>query len=284
METGLLVCRLNVLKNINKRTGILAAIEACFIVCMLQPFVDIAKSEGFSLTPFGFPIMQSENIAHLVLLSSAILFLANCPFDDALTFDIIAKCGYKNFFLGNILFIGMFSGIYILFVQFIALLCILPVIDFSFSWGTGWYNYLDINILIRYHTVFPVEPYILYNFSAAEALLLSSLLEWYLVTFLGLLSYCLNRLTHRSLGLLAMVIFALLDLTIYNMYPFFWYFVSPVSLAMLTTYQYSSFSGNVTLAYGQFFFPITIGLLILGCFYIECILTKKKGVVLCVKY
>ena len=112
METGLLVCRLNVLKNINKRTGILAAIEACFIVCMLQPFVDITKSEGFSLTPFGFPIMQSENIAHLVLLSSAILFLANCPFDDALTFDIIAKCGYKNFFRQYTFYWHVFRNLY----------------------------------------------------------------------------------------------------------------------------------------------------------------------------
>ena len=49
METGLLVCRLNVLKNINKRTGILAAIEACFIVCMLQPLLTLQNLKFFHL-------------------------------------------------------------------------------------------------------------------------------------------------------------------------------------------------------------------------------------------
>lgn len=281
MAKSVRVCQNQFLKFIHRpRTLIMTVILAIFIYCMLQPFVDIAQQNNFGLTPYAFPFLTNDHIAHLVILSVAVLLFSSAPFVDDATPYIISRSGMPSYATGNVFFILVLSILYTATVALISVLCILPVVQWGTDWGDGWRAISQYEFVAQYFRVFDISRYLLATYTAPMALWISIVLEICVVFFLGMTTMTLNRLTRRPVGLWVAIAFAVMDFGTCNLLPLFLVKVSPVSLSSLTAIaEYNNFL-SVGLNDAVIFFVISIIVLVLSYQAVECIyyLQRKKGI------
>lgn len=113
--------------------------------------------------------------------------------------------------------------------------------------------------------IFSIPESIIREYAPANVLLISILLEWACVVWLGLLIYFGNKITGKSLGTIVGIFFTLLDICIANDWLDSAYRFSPVSLAQINRYSGYALKYKINLAYGVRFFVFGILVLIVLC-------------------
>ena len=96
---------------------------------------------------------------------------------------------------------------------------------------------------------------------ARYALLISVLLEWWCVSWIGLLIYFFNKLTGKAIGTCMGAFCVLLDICISNDWMAWANRFSPITLAQLNSYTGYNLKYHITFEYGVSFF--LIGMLLL---------------------
>lgn len=246
-------------KNLASKKLLLIIFFLSFIMFpYARPIICTAKAHSWRLSPFLYTFLSNDGLANMLILSSSLLLFA----DFSPSPQLGSSSNHITTVISHIVYILAAALIYIVIALIISIILLLPVINVKTEWDIGWKMLAYSGVYDAYPPLLTLSTALIKNHSASNALLLSVILTWFFLSFLGLISYLFSRaLPHKSnVYLIISVIIS--DTSIYNMLPPYYLKFSPLSLSMLSTYNEEAMSYGITFEYGCLFYLISIPLLI----------------------
>ena len=236
-----------------------------FIFSTVQPACDFAAAVGYAASPWVFPHITSDFICQLVITAMIIVLFCDAPFEKQMSIYILPRAGNLAWTLGICLYIVLLSLIYVLAVLFSGLVALLPHLELCNSWGKIWGTLARTTAGSQFGMVLTVSDYIIGAYSPIEAMITSFLLEWACCVWLGLLIYLLNAIFLKPIGCFTAAVFVLLDITIWNEFPYTLFRFSPVTMAQLAAISRPESMYGLSKEYAIKFYAITLSLLFFAC-------------------
>lgn len=254
------------------RIPIVLLMITCFIMQNLEAVRLFSAAVDIHATPFAFPHLTNDFICQLVIMAGAIVIFCNAPFEEGGYIYFVTRAGRFSWALGQVFYIIGAALLYVFFVLVISVLPLAGCLELGSEWGKIWGTLGKTDAGAGFGMMFSVTEYMVSHYTAVYALIVSFLLEWGCVTFLGLMIYFFNKMTGHSIGTVVGAFLVLLDICIANDWVNWANLFSPITLAQLNTYAGYNLKFHVTFRYGVMFFIIGIVVLV-----ILSILANYKG-------
>ncbi len=256
----------------SRRIIIIYMLLTCFHIENLVPVSTFSHAVGINVTPYAFVHMVNDFIYQLVVMAGAIVLFCDAPFEDESYYYRLPRAGIKVWAFGQILYIMVMAAIYEMFLIVMSIMPLAGQLEFSREWGKIWGTLAKTNAGEQFGQLFSVTDYIVSKYQPMGALVLSLILEWACIVWIGLLIYFFNKLTEHPAGTFIGAFFVLLDICIANDWMNWANRFSPVTLAQLTAYTGYNLQYHITLLYGVLFFATGIvGMICL------CVLVNEKA-------
>lgn len=234
----------------------------CFVIIPYAvPAVCTAKVHSWRLSPFFFVFLCNDPFAYMLITGGALfLFL-----DPLLVPQQIYELDCMKRISGSVLYVFAVSFIYALMILVVSIVAIIPVISLEQDWGLGW-KMLAFSRVNDYPGLLSFDTQIMKNYTALNAIILSCLLIWAFLIFLGLVSCLYNTIKPKSSPVYVCLILIILDTSIYNMYLSKLMKYSPMTLSVLSTYNRETKQQyGISLQYACVYYAVLITVLILLC-------------------
>ncbi len=253
------------LLTVHVRIPIILVMIALFINENLRTVLLFSKAVNISVTPYAFPHLTNDYVCQLIIMAGAILLFCDAPFEGKESPYLLSRGGRFAWGAGQIIYM---TGLAFFYVSFILIISILPFfghLSFGEEWGKIWGTLAKTDAGAQFGVTLHVTEYMVSRYAARSAMMISFVLEWACVVWLGLLVYFFNKLTSRPIGTFTGGFCVLLDVCISNDWANWAYKFSPITLAQTNTYAGYNLQNNITFDYGIRFFSIGIVLLVLLC-------------------
>lgn len=238
-----------------------------YIYSTIQPVADFSAAVGIAAGPWAFPHLVNDYICQLVIMAGVVFLFCDAPFTGESHMYIVSRSGRVAWSGGHALYIIVMSLIYVMFIILSGTLPLLSNLEWGANWGKIWGTLARTDASQQFGLQFTVNDYLIGAFTPAKAMLLSFLLEWACVSWLGLVTYLFNTLTKKMTGTFISAAFILLDIMIANEWTPGAYAFSPITLAQLRAFTGRNLTYGITLNYAVRFFIITILVLIVLCMF-----------------
>lgn len=245
----------------NKRIWLIFLIMGFFMTELLYPVADFSKMTGVPVTPYAFPHLVNDFRSQLMMMGGAVILFCDAPFEGREYTYILPRSRRLGWAAGQVGYIVVLSFAYVLFLFASSVLPLICRVSFDMKWGKIWGTLAKTSAGIQIGLPFEVTEYLVSCYDAIPALVLSLVLEFACVLWLGLLTYALNKMTNRPVGTMAAAFMVLLDICIANDWMNWAYRFSPITLAQIRTYTGYNLQYHIDLAYGISFFVIGIFIL-----------------------
>lgn len=255
----------------NPRIPMIMCIVFLFIVQNLSSVLLFSKAVNISVTPYAFPFLTNDYICQFVFIAGAVALFCNAPFEDEGYQYMLPRTGRVAWAVGQVIYIFKVSLLYIFELIAATIIPFIGHLQLGTDWGKIWGTLGKTNAGSQYGLNFSVSQYVLSKYSPMSALMVSILLEWACIVWIGLFIYFGNKITNKSLGIIVGAFITLLDVCVANDWVDWAYGFSPVSLAQIKTYSGYALKYGIDLSYGVKFFIVGIVLLIM-----LCILSNEK--------
>lgn len=249
----------------NIRIPVMIVIVFLFIVQNLSSVLLFSKSVDIPVTPYGFVFLVNDFTCQFVMIAGAVVIFSNAPFENDGHSYMLFRAGRLPWALGQVIYIFKMSTLYISSLAAATIIPFIGNLTFRAEWGKIWGTLAKTDEGSRFGLIFSIPESIIREYAPANVLLISILLEWACVVWLGLLIYFGNKITGKSLGTIVGIFFTLLDICIANDWLDSAYRFSPVSLAQINRYSGYALKYKINLAYGVRFFVFGILVLIVLC-------------------
>jgi len=247
------------------RLSLLLIMVGVFVYSNVSPIADMSAAMEIPVRPWAFPHLVNDLICQLVFMAAAVVLFCDAPFTDEATIYFKYRSGRVPWSVGHTLYIAVISFIFVLLIQVVSILALLPQLDFQDGWGKIWGSLGKTTLGNQYGINFSISDYLVGTYTPLVATIYSFLLEWACAVWLGYLSYAGNLLTEKPIGTFLAAGFVLLDVTIYNEWTPAAYAFSPITLAQLSSFAGKNQSYGITLDYAVRFFIISICALFCIC-------------------
>lgn len=237
-----------------------------FIAENLRPVVLFSEKVGVPAAPYAFPHLTNDFICQMVMMAGAIILFCDAPFEENEYTYMLPRAGRFAWAGGQILYIISLSFLYVLFLLFASVVPFLGHIEMGSEWGKIWGTLAKTDAGAVFGITLNVTEYMVGHYTALAASVISFVLEWACVTWLGLLIYFLNKLTNRPAGTFIGAFCVLLDICIANDWVNWANKFSPITLAQINAYAGYNLQYGITINYGICFFTAGILVLILLSF------------------
>ena len=207
-----MICRQNFRKwATDYRVWIVGIFLLILVRIFTRGITELCRMTDTPVTPWIFPLLFTGYNKLLLFLPLLLLF-CNAPFIDDNQPYILIRSGRSAWCAGQILYILAGTGLYFLFMILATILFHLPHMTFEAGWGKVL-NTLTTDAFFQ-HMEHPaiLSKHIVTYFTPPVAMWYSFFLSWLAGSFLGLLMYVVNFLTHtRGMGVFAAAFFLLAD-------------------------------------------------------------------------
>lgn len=247
------------------RLVLLLVMAAVYVYGNVSPVADMSADLGIPAHPWAFPHLTNDFICQLVFMATAVALFCDAPFENEATMYFKYRTGHTSWAMGHALYIMVISFLFVLLLQVISVLALIPQLNLQAGWGKIWGTLGKSSLGRQYGVVFTVSDFLVGKYTPLEATVYSFLLEWACAAWLGLLSYAGNMLSKKPMGTFLAAAFVLLDVTIYNEWTPAAYAFSPITLAQLSAFAGRNLSYGITLAYAVRFFCVSIFVLLGIC-------------------
>ena len=244
---------------------LLLAVAAAYVYGSVSPVADMSADLGIPAHPWAFPHLTNDFICQIVFMAIAVVLFCDAPFENEATMYFKYRTGHMSWAMGHALYIMVMSFLFVLLLQIISILSLIPQLELQDGWGKIWGALGKSSIGRQYGVVFTASDYLVGKYTPLEATVYSFFLEWVCTAWLGLLSYAGNMLSKKPAGTFLAAAFVLLDVTIYNEWTPAAYAFSPVTLAQLSAFSGKNLSYGITLTYAARFFCVSIFVLLCIC-------------------
>lgn len=203
------------------------------------------------------PHLYNNQYFRLVIQFGIILMFSNAPFRNANSLFCIIRTGYKKWCVGQLIYIVTASILYTTLFFLLTIVCTVPTLGFSFSWGKTFSTLAQtdgfpLNIEYKIHLLY--KP--------VDALLNTCLLLMLLSIFLGFLMFLLSSVFGKGAGTISATSIVLLGLVpAFSSNPAGVARFSPCSLTQIALLDSSGISGYPTVSYAYIFFGIALFLM-----------------------
>lgn len=187
----------------NPRLYLLLGMLTVILLDALEPIREFSRSVGYRITPWFYTFLLRDTISYgLMLLLGLVLLFCDAPFLDAGQTSVIIRVGKKNWCYGQLLYIFLCTGLYLLVLFGLLCLVLGPDLTIQTGWGkvltTAAYPAADV--FIRG----PVYPWqIIGGLPGAAATLLTFLAHWLAGFLLGAMMFFLNLRYQQKIGAIA---------------------------------------------------------------------------------
>ena len=252
--------------------SVFVLIAVCFFYA-LQGVRRLAIEQNLGVTPWVFPFdMQGGSLSILIYLAFILLF-CDAPFLDTQAPYAIIRTRRRNWIGGQCMYIISGSGVFVIGVYALSVLCCLPNLGFSSDWGAVLRMLTNVasgDFAQQY--IPPFGPNYNMNtirsYTPLQGVLLCLVLFWLICCFLGLLLLVLNLRFPRTIGVLVAACFVFLDFfsgqfsKIQGLLGSRIYFFSPVSWSDLANLKSNSSLPLPSASYAVVVLLVLIALLI----------------------
>lgn len=229
----------------NIRFPILFILIAIFLWVTLAPIKEAAYSLGYAINPFILPFIISSEGNQLIFSLGLLFLFSDAPFINESQIFVIQRTGRRAWVLGQIFYVVIAAAFYLTFIVTLSLLILMPVATLNADgWGkmVSTLAYTDTGQTFR--ITFSVAPKIIESCSPIQALLMQIVFEQLSFSIIGLLVFFVSLAASNKLGIFAGGVVCLLDLLIVNTLTPSFLWVSPLSMARLSVFD---FAGGVYL-------------------------------------
>lgn len=225
---------------------------------ILSPLRDFAEEIGEKVAPWLFPVFTNDLVCSMVIFCLWCFLICDAPFRNKGYLYYVGRSGKVTWLAGQMLFLFLFSAIYLFSIQMFSMLLLGTDLIFTPEWGKvlGTLAYTDAAFV--YPMPFSLPVTVMSAMLPWEAAILSFFLAWAVAFLLGVGILMINYIGKTSVGAAIAIGWVLLDITINNLLDGIWLRYSPVSLSKISMlrgmYVYLTpawalkFTGWVTLA------------------------------------
>lgn len=217
-----------------------------------------SQSVHINATPFAFVFLVNNYQIQFAIAACAVILFCNAPFEDESYQYMISRAGKLSWGLGQVLYIVKMSAVYAGSLFAATILPFLGHMSWSNEWGKIWGTLAKTRAGAEFGVKISVSPNIIRDYVPVNALIISFLLEFACILFIGLTIYFGNKITGKSVGTILGAFIAVLDVCVSNDWMDWAYGFSPVSLAQLELFYGYTSKWGINLAYAGRFFLITI--------------------------
>lgn len=264
----------------NVRIPFVLIIVVLYVIESLSAVLTFSQVMHIDVTPFAFVFLVNNYRIQFVIAACAVILFCNAPFEDESYQYMIFRAGKLSWGLGQILYILKTSILYIASLVIAAIIPFLGHITWSNEWGKIWGTLGKTNAGADFGVKLSVSQNIIRQYEPVDALVISILLEFSCILCIGLIIYCGNKMTAKSVGTFIGMLIAVLDICVSNDWLDWAYGFSPVSLTQLELFNGFAPKWGFNLAYAEKFFMIAIVSLSVLCVianYKETVISRIKG-------
>lgn len=202
----------------------------------LAPLNSFAKSVQYPVCPYIFPFLLSDIYFLVLFMAAVVYYYSDAPFMKSWTMYQVVRTGRVRWAFGQIGAIVLSSFIFVLIAVGMTGVLLLPNVTLNEGWGkvlytlsmTGAPGGLDIPFSIPYEMIS--------HYSVGEAVGVTILISGMVITFMGLLMFCMSLIASRLWANVLAMLFVMLPMVQKNIgmaVPQLVYF-SPVSWMQLS--------------------------------------------------
>lgn len=199
---------------LNPRIYLVAVLLGAYFHSRIFPILQFCDHYEVGISPFLFPFFLSDDHVVLIVSLGAMLLFCDAPFIDLEQPYIILRAGRKNWVLGQIFYLIIASLFYTVFAFLVMLLLLLPKLELQFDWGKVIGTLVQTTTGSEFGISIPFDRYIYFGYSPVEATVISVLLCFSVVLFLGVLMFYLNLRVNRMVGTIVSGLLVLWQLVI----------------------------------------------------------------------
>lgn len=216
------------------RTKALFLVAFFYLGGMMSPVKSFGQSIGQGISPWLFPILMNDIVCSMIIFCLWCFLVCDIPFRNEGYLYYAGRAGKVKWICGEILFLFIFSGVYIIGINLILWLQSLTRLTFTLEWGKtlGTLAYTDASYQFPMPFSFPAT--LMSGMSPLIATILSVVLAWMVAFLLGLSIFFINWGFKTSVGIVFALFWIFLDLTVCNILDLKWWRYSPVSLAKIS--------------------------------------------------
>lgn len=256
----------------NYRIYVLFLLLLIFVHHYVRPFYDVSVRVERDLPLAIFPFLTNGTMTQIIIMFGMLFLFCDAPFTDNSQLYTIIRSGKERWAVGQILYILSASALYLLVIALLSIFMLLPNVDFADKWGSIFSTLAQGGNLGNISLSIPQR--IVAQYTPVEAMVTSFLLEWGAVVFLALLLFAISLHANRIVGIVSVSVLILFDTVVSTNLPYWYYKLSPVSMARLTTLDALGSQGRPTLLYAGLFY--CLGILLLSAI---CIISVRKKAV-----
>lgn len=255
------------------KTKILFLLLFLYIAGIMSPVREFAVTVGERIAPWGFSILLNDLVIPFVIYSLWCIMVCEAPFQNEGYLYFAGRAGKVNWIFGEILFLIVYSGIFVLTVAVFPVICVLPQTTITSSWGKVWTTLAYTDAAGQFSIPFQLPQSLMSDSTPLKAFLISLLLVWWVSFLLAMIIFMINWIFRTKIGVAVAWLFVFFDLTVYNIMDLQLGAYSLISLSKLSklTGRPPNFSVQWTLLFLSVF---TIGMMLLITVYT----LKRKGI------
>jgi len=268
------VCRYQLsLQSKDMKTKVFFLLLFLYIAGLMSPVREFAGVVGERIAPWGFIILFNDLVIPFVIFSLWCIMVCEAPFQNDGYLYFAGRSGKVNWFFGEILFLTVYSGIFVLTIAVFSIVCGLPYVTFIGNWGKVWTTLAYTDAAEQFSIPFQLPQSLMSDSTPLKALLLSILLVWWVAFLLAVTVFMINWIFRTKIGVAVAWLLVFFDLTIYNILDLQLGSYSVISLSKLSklTGRPPNFSVHWAILFLSVF---TIGTIVLTTVYTM----KRKGI------
>lgn len=249
----------------SQRVIVMLILLFMYLHSMLEPIIAFSRYVNIEPTIWFLPFLINDNVGQLIITFGGVVLFCDAPFHSSMDNYLLIRTKYRYWNIGQVLYIISVAFLYLIFIFMSTVLIMFfgSGIDLSMSWGKIWGTLVNTDAGVQFLVPMGFSKYLYSKYLPKEAFIYSFILEWGLISLLGIISYNLNRLK-IYLGTVLAASVTLLDLMITNELPYYFYKLSPASLAKISILTGNNVQKMPTLTYAFMFFTV---LILIGSFF-----------------
>lgn len=204
-----------------------------YIQFMLNPVKIFAENVGIKVAPYLFPFLLTSNYSVKIFLLLVILLFCNAPFIDEAQLYILVRTGRRKWCAGQILYIMILSGLYILLLAVFTVIILIPELSIEAGWGKVINTFAQTGIAASHGIPVPFDYLIILKYNPITALILEGLLCWLLFILFGNIIFTVNMKISKFAGNIIAVCLIFFQMIAEEIAPILTYF-SPASWVSLS--------------------------------------------------
>jgi len=244
----------------NPRIYVLLILMVMFSCHYVSPYVSVAKTLGYRVTPWIFPHMVNYFILQRFIMLGLVLLFCDAPFMDNTQPYVIIRSKKTTWAIGQIIYIALATAIYLITLICLCLIILLPTMYFSDGWGKILTTLANSNAGSKFGINY-ISYNIISSFNPIQAMIFSLILEWLVGILLGLVMFATNMYFKRGVGAIVAIAIVMFD-SFVGAGSVYVSKLSPVSFPRLGIIDSSGISSKPSPAYICMFFIISIAVLI----------------------